>query len=57
LLVPAGDAPAITAALQRLVDRPEDWPVMGREGRAHVEEHHDAERLAPRLVSILRGAA
>jgi colanic acid/amylovoran biosynthesis glycosyltransferase len=57
LLVPAGDASAITAALQRLVDQPEDWPLMGREGRTLVEERHDASRLAPRLVEILQGHA
>jgi colanic acid/amylovoran/stewartan biosynthesis glycosyltransferase WcaL/AmsK/CpsK len=56
-LVDAGDSGALAAALQRLVDRPGDWPMMGREGRAHVEEHHDAERLAPRLAAILEGRA
>jgi colanic acid/amylovoran biosynthesis glycosyltransferase len=55
ILVGAGDAAALTSALQRLADHPEDWPAMGREGRAHVEAHHDVERLKPRLAEILRG--
>lgn len=55
ILVGAGDAAALTTALQRLADHPEDWPAMGREGRAHVEAHHDVERLKPRLAEILRG--
>jgi colanic acid/amylovoran/stewartan biosynthesis glycosyltransferase WcaL/AmsK/CpsK len=55
LLVPAADTVALAAALQQLVDQPERWPLMGREGRAHVEEHHDADRLAPRLAEILGG--
>jgi colanic acid/amylovoran/stewartan biosynthesis glycosyltransferase WcaL/AmsK/CpsK len=55
ILVDAGDAPALTAALQGLADHPEDWPAMGREGRAHVEAHHNIERLKPRLAEILRG--
>jgi len=55
LLVEAGDARALTSALQHLADHPETWPAMGREGRAHVEAHHDAERLKPRLAQILEG--
>lgn len=55
VLVPAGDATAITAALQELVAHPERWPAMGREGREHVESRHDLDRLKPRLAEILGG--
>jgi colanic acid/amylovoran biosynthesis glycosyltransferase len=55
-LVPAGDVAALAAALQRLVDAPERWPAMGREGRAHVETQHDLDRLKHRLAEILKGA-
>ena len=55
VLVSPGDAEALTAALQGLLDRPETWGPMGREGRAHVEAQHDLERLKPRLAEILRG--
>ena len=55
VLVPAGDATAITAGLQELVDHPERWPAMGREGREHVESRHDLDRLKPRLAEILGG--
>ncbi len=55
LLVKAGDPAALSTALQRLVDHPEDWSAMGREGHAHVEANHDVERLKPRLAEILRG--
>ena len=55
ILVPAGDAGAITAALQELVSHPERWAAMGREGREHVESRHDLDRLKPRLAEILGG--
>ena len=55
VLVPAGDPAAITAALQELVDHPERWAAMGREGREHVESRHDLDRLKPRLAEILGG--
>ena len=54
-LVEPGDAAGLAAALQQLVDRPETWALMGREGREHVETQHDLERLKPRLAEILRG--
>jgi colanic acid/amylovoran/stewartan biosynthesis glycosyltransferase WcaL/AmsK/CpsK len=56
LLVPPGDADALTEALQYLVDHPEQWPAMGRAGRRLVEERHDLDRWGTRLVEILRGS-
>ncbi len=55
LLVPAGDAGALAGALGQLLADSGRWPAMGREGRAHVEECHAADRLAPRLAEILGG--
>ena len=55
VLVQPGDVGALAAALQGMLDRAAEWPAMGREGRAHVEQQHDVERLKPRLAEILRG--
>jgi colanic acid/amylovoran biosynthesis glycosyltransferase len=55
ILVPPGDAAAVSGALERLASRPETWPEMGRAGREHVELHHDSEKLQTRLAAILAG--
>jgi colanic acid/amylovoran biosynthesis glycosyltransferase len=55
LLVEAGDVQGTIDALQWLVDHPNMWPGMGREGRSHVEEHHDVGRLTVQLEEVLKG--
>ena len=54
LLVEAGEVSSTTDALQRLLSRSADWPVMGQEGRRHVEEHFDVGRLTTQLEHVLR---
>ena len=54
LLVEAGDVSSTTEALQRLLSRSATWPVMGHEGRHHVEEHFDVGRLTTQLEDVLR---
>ena len=53
LLVEAGDVRATTDALQELLTRSDQWPAMGQEGRRHVEEHFDVERLTTQLEDVL----
>jgi colanic acid/amylovoran biosynthesis glycosyltransferase len=55
LLVEPDNVPAMTAALQHLLDSPSTWSSMGREGRQHVEELFDTHRLTTRLEDVLRG--
>jgi colanic acid/amylovoran biosynthesis glycosyltransferase len=55
LLVQAGDVRATTEALQDLVNRSDQWPAMGREGRRHIEEHFDVDRLTTTLEAVLEG--
>lgn len=55
LLVEAGDVQGTIDALQWLVDHPDSWPGMGREGRRHVEEQHDVGRLTVQLEEVLKG--
>jgi colanic acid/amylovoran biosynthesis glycosyltransferase len=54
LLVPAGDAEALSSALQNLLACSDTWPTMGQEGRRHVEEHFDVDRLTSQLEEVLR---
>jgi colanic acid/amylovoran biosynthesis glycosyltransferase len=54
LLVEAGNIQATTAALQELITRSDQWPAMGQEGRRHVEEHFDVERLTTQLEDVLK---
>jgi glycosyltransferase involved in cell wall biosynthesis len=54
LLVPAGDAQAMAGALQNLLACSDTWPTMGQEGRRHVEEHFDVDRLTSQLEEVLR---
>ena len=55
LLVQAGDVQATAEALRDLVNRSDQWPAMGREGRRHVEEHFDVDRLTTTLEAVLEG--
>jgi colanic acid/amylovoran biosynthesis glycosyltransferase len=54
-LVPERDVDALAGALEPLVDHPETWPAMGREGRRHVVENFNLRTLNDRLVEIFRG--
>lgn len=54
LLVEAGSATSIVAALENLLSRPAAWPTMGQEGRRHVEENFDVDRLTSQLEDVLR---
>ncbi|MDO8475200.1 MAG: glycosyltransferase [Candidatus Rokubacteria bacterium] len=54
LLVEARDVRATTDALQELLARSDQWPAMGQEGRRHVEEHFDVDRLTTQLEDVLR---
>lgn len=51
-LVPERDGSALAEALARLMDRQQDWPALGRAGRAAVEEQFDMVRLNDRLVAL-----
>jgi len=55
LLVEAGNVAAMTEAVQGLLDRPDSWAEMGRQGRRHVEEHFDVGKLTTALEKVLAG--
>ena len=61
VLVQEGNAPALVAALETLLDHPERWHAMGVAGRRHVELHHDIERevrvLEDRYFALLGAEA
>lgn len=50
LLVPEQDVAALTAAIEKLAENPATRNRMGREGRNHIEQHFNIERLNDRLV-------
>ncbi len=56
-IVEPGDAPALAAAFEYLVDHDERWESMARAGRAYVEREHDIHLLDQRLSEILAGGA
>lgn len=51
-LVPERDGRAIADALSRLIACKQDWPALGRRGRAAVETQFDMRRLNDRLVDL-----
>jgi colanic acid/amylovoran biosynthesis glycosyltransferase len=59
-LVPERDAGALADALAGMLDRPEDWPAMGRAGRARIERDFNIrnlnDRLAERFEELVRHA-
>jgi colanic acid/amylovoran biosynthesis glycosyltransferase len=55
VLVEPRDVAGTRDALLWLLDHPERWPDMGHEGRRHVEEQHDADRLTTTLEAVLEG--
>jgi colanic acid/amylovoran biosynthesis glycosyltransferase len=52
ILVPERDAEALAAALVRLIENPEPWDRMGREGRKIVERRFNSTTLARDLVQL-----
>jgi glycosyltransferase involved in cell wall biosynthesis len=56
LLVPPGDAHALAIAVDRLLAHPHERAALGRQGRAHVQEHFAPVAVARRYASIYRDA-
>jgi len=52
LLAPPGDAPALAAALNRLLDDPALRSRMGAAGRARVNEQFDVTRMVARTMTV-----
>jgi glycosyltransferase involved in cell wall biosynthesis len=52
LLVPTADAPALAAAIARMLDRPHDAAAMGARGRARVCEHFPLPRTTRALEDL-----
>lgn len=61
IVVPAGDAPPLAAAMLRLLDDPEGRIRLGRAARAKMEESYDSQTIMDRLLqtyrSLTRGSA
>jgi colanic acid/amylovoran biosynthesis glycosyltransferase len=53
-LVPERDVDALASRLGHLLDNPELWRVMGRNGRRHIEESFDVRTLTQELVQHYR---
>jgi len=51
-LVPEHDIQALADKIEYLVEHPERWPDIGREGRKHVEKNCDINKLNDRLVQL-----
>lgn len=49
LLVPEKDVPSLAEAICFLLDNPDKWPEMGRQGRRHVDACFNQDRLNHRL--------
>lgn len=49
LLVPERDPVMLAEKWLELADSPDQWPIMGRAGRKHVEAEHDIQRLTTQL--------
>jgi colanic acid/amylovoran biosynthesis glycosyltransferase len=49
-LVPERDVEELRAALRRLLDRPDDWPDMGRSGRTYVQRKHAVDVVSNDLI-------
>ena len=52
LTVPPGDAPALAAALRRLLSRPEDLHRMGTAARAHVLERFSQQNFVAAGIAV-----
>ncbi len=57
LLVPVGDAAAITESLEQILDAPQQAADRAAAGRAAIEQHWTIQGATRRLESILREAA
>jgi glycosyltransferase involved in cell wall biosynthesis len=57
LLVPPGDAPALAAALRRLLDDGDLRARLGRNGRSAVEAHHGLGGRADAVAAMYRSVA
>jgi glycosyltransferase involved in cell wall biosynthesis len=57
LTVPAGDAVALTRALQDLATNPAFRATLGERAMAHVTRHYDAPANASRLLGLLKAEA
>jgi hypothetical protein len=55
LYVPPGDAAAMRAAVQYLLDHPEEAARMGANGRRLVEQHMNLDLFTERVAAIVRG--
>jgi glycosyltransferase involved in cell wall biosynthesis len=53
-IVPAGDVPALTAAIWDCLTRGEELKTMGEVGRSRVEARHDIQRSAALLRDAFR---
>ena len=51
-IVPEHDIQALTDKLEYLIEHPEKWLDMGREGRKYVEKNFDINKLNDRLVQL-----
>ncbi|MBN1224808.1 MAG: glycosyltransferase [Candidatus Aminicenantes bacterium] len=52
LLVPEKDTAALAEVLAYLIENPQVWPAMGRQGREFIEDHHDCKKLNQELLQI-----
>ena len=53
-IVPAGDVPALTAAIRDCLIRDEELKAMGEVGRSRIEARHDVQRSAALLRDAFR---
>lgn len=53
-LVPSGDSTLMAEKLAYLIANPLCWQVMGKKGRAIIEEHYDIRKLNEQLESIYK---
>jgi len=53
-IVPAGDVPALTAAIRDCLTRDEDLKAMGEVGRSRIQARHDIQRSAALLRDAFR---
>jgi colanic acid/amylovoran biosynthesis glycosyltransferase len=56
-LVPERDVQALAARLADVIARADEWPAMGRAGRAHVEGHYDIHTTVQQLEDLYRGVS
>lgn len=52
LLVPEGDWRALAEVICELIERPERWASMGHEGRKHIQQKYDNEKIMDEQIKI-----